>query len=233
MYNDYNNYSGQDALQEDFSGYLTRTFRWMFMGLLLTFAVAFVGYATGMVALVLNPVALVLFSIAELAVVIFLGARLADMAPGTATALYFVYAALNGMVFSAYFLIFDLGTLIFAFMAAALYFGVMAVYGAVTKTDLSGLGSILRGGLIALILFSVLGLFFNFGMFDLLICAGGLVLFMVLTAYDVQKIRALYYNFAGDEYLAHKASIYAALQLYLDFINIFLKILRLMSCNRD
>ena len=233
MYNDYDNYSGRGALQEDLTSYMNRTFRWMFMGLLLTFAVAFLGYVTGMVAFVMNGAVLMALSIAELVLVVVLGSRLTDMAPGTATALFFGYAALNGLVFSAYFLIFDLSMLIFAFMAAALYFGIMCVYGAVTKADLSSLGSILTGGLLALIAFTVLGLFLNFGVFDLVICAGGLVLFMVLTAYDVQKIKELYYYTAGDELMAHKTAIYGALQLYLDFINIFLKILRLMSRNRD
>lgn len=139
MYGNQNNYYDVQASRENVSGYLVRTYRWMFLGLLLTFAVSYLGFATGFVWNILSGPAMVLLTIAEFGVVIYLSARINQMAPGTATALFFAYAALNGLVFSVYFLVFDAITMIFAFAVAALYFGVMAVYGSVTKKDLSGI----------------------------------------------------------------------------------------------
>lgn len=235
MYGNQNNYYDVQASRENVSGYLVRTYRWMFLGLLLTFAVSYLGFATGFVWNILSGPAMVLLTIAEFGVVIYLSARINQMAPGTATALFFAYAALNGLVFSIYFLVFDAITMIFAFAVAALYFGVMAVYGSVTKKDLSGMGSMLFCGLIALLVFSLLSAVFFVGssVANILIGAVGLVIFMGLTVYDTQKVKAFYYATSGNEEMAHKASIYGALQLYLDFINIFLYVLRFVGRNRN
>ena len=154
--------------------------------------------------------------------------------PSTATGIFFAYAVLNGLNLSSIFLVYDFGSLILAFLVGAVYFGVMAVYGNVTNRDLTGWGPKLMGGLVALIvcglvggLFSLFG--FGFGIMDLVLCAVGLLIFMGLTAYDTQMLKYYYSYFGGDAAMLHKSSIIGALNLYLDFINIFLYILRMLG----
>ena len=167
-----------------------------------------------------------------------LSARVTSLQPGTATGIFFAYAALNGLNLCSIFLIYDLGSLVLAFLVGAVYFGVMAVYGATTNRSLVGWGPKLIGGLIAMIICSLVGslfsLFgFSFGIGDLLLCAVGLFLFMGLTAYDTQMLKHHYAYFGGDAAMLHKASIIGALNLYLDFINIFLYVVRLLGRRRD
>jgi FtsH-binding integral membrane protein len=124
-------------------------------------------------------------------------------------------------------------TLIVAFLSAAVYFGLMAVYGRSTDHDLSAWGPRLMMALMALIVSSFVSMLFG-GSFvgSVLYCGIGLVVFMLLTAYDSQKLQQLYSYYAFDREMAEKASIYGALTLYLDFINIFLYVVRLMGNRR-
>ena len=118
------------------------------------------------------------------------------------------------------------------FLATAVYFGLMAVYGTTTHKDLTGWGPRLMMALVAMIVTSLVGALFGFGFgASVLYCGIGLVVFMLLTAYDTQKLRQIYAYYAGDAELAEKASIYGALTLYLDFINIFLYVVRLLGMN--
>ena len=221
------------------SQYMTGTFGWMFAGLLVTFGVAVATVTTGLFAVLYSTGLVFLLSIAELVLVVVLAARVGRMQPSTATALFFGYAALTGVNLSVYMIVYDAGTLILAFLLSAVYFGVMAVYGATTGKDLTGWGPKLVGGLVALIVAQLVGTLlsffgFSFGLGDLLLCAVGLLLFMGLSAYDTQKIKYYYSYFGGDAAMLHKASIIAALDLYLDFINIFLYMVRMLGrSNRD
>lgn len=218
--------------------YVAKTFLWMFLGLLTTFGISF-ALALNYMAERQNSIIFNLFFasrympiillVAELAVVVVLSARINQMAAGTATALFFAYAVINGIVFSSYFIVYSFTSLVFCFAAAAVYFGVMAGYGYLTKKDLSGWGRMLFCGLIAMLIISVLGMFIGFGMFEIVTCGLGILLFLAITAYDTQKIKAYYYQFSNDSEMAHKASIYGALNLYLDFINLFLYIIRLLG----
>ena len=125
-----------------------------------------------------------------------------------------------------------IGTVVMAFLATAVYFGLMAVYGTTTHKDLTGWGPRLMMALVAMIVTSLVGALFGFGFgTSVLYCGIGLVVFMLLTAYDTQKLRQIYAYYAGDAELAEKASIYGALTLYLDFINIFLYVVRLLGMN--
>ena len=229
------NYNGYDRGYTEpamtSADYMNRTYRWMAVGLLITFAAAFVTAATPLLYVV-NSLYLVL-TIAELALVFVLSSRVQTMSVGAARATFFGYALLNGMVLSYYFLIFDLGTLVLAFLATSLYFGLMAVYGTTTHKDLSGWGPKLMMGLFALIITGFVGMLFGFGFGgSVLYCGIGLVVFMLLTAYDTQKLQQMYSYYSADAEMAEKASIYGALTLYLDFINIFLYVVRLMGNNR-
>ena len=229
---DYNNYDrGYAEPSMNASDYMTRTYRWMASGLLITFAMAYITATTPLIYLV-DSLYLVL-TIAELALVFVLSSRVQNMSVDAARATFFGYALLNGMVLSYYFIVFSAGTLVMAFLATAVYFGLMAVYGTTTHKDLTGWGPRLMMGLVALIVTSLIGMLFGFGFgSSVLYCGIGLVLFMLLTAYDTQKLQQMYAYYAGDPELAEKASIYGALTLYLDFINIFLYVVRLLGNNR-
>ena len=229
---DYNNYDrGYAEPSMNASDYMTRTYRWMASGLLITFAMAYITATTSLIYLV-DSLYFVL-TIAELALVFVLSSRVQNMSVDAARATFFGYALLNGMVLSYYFIAFSVGTLVMAFLATAVYFGLMAVYGTTTHKDLTGWGPRLMMGLVALIVTSLIGMLFGFGFGgSVLYCGIGLVLFMLLTAYDTQKLQQMYAYYAGDPELAEKASIYGALTLYLDFINIFLYVVRLLGNNR-
>mgnify|MGYP002528651044 FL=1 len=229
---DYNNYDrGYAEPSMNASDYMTRTYRWMASGLLITFAMAYITATTPLIYLV-DSLYFVL-TIAELALVFVLSSRVQNMSVDAARATFFGYALLNGMVLSYYFIAFSVGTLVMAFLATAVYFGLMAVYGTTTHKDLTGWGPRLMMGLVALIVTSLIGMLFGFGFGgSVLYCGIGLVVFMLLTAYDTQKLQQMYAYYAGDPELAEKASIYGALTLYLDFINIFLYVVRLLGNNR-
>ena len=227
-YNNYNRGYAEPAMTS--ADYMSRTYRWMACGLLVTFAAAFIT-ATTPLLYVVNSLYL-LFTIAELALVFVLSSRVQNMSVGAARGVFLVYALLNGMVLSYYFIAFSVSTLVLAFLATSVYFGLMAAYGTTTHKDLSGWGPKLMMALVALLITGFVGMLFGMGFGSTVLYSGiGLVVFMLLTAYDTQKLSQLYSYYAGDSELAEKASIYGALTLYLDFINIFLYVVRLLGMN--
>ncbi len=235
MYQRYENFSYAESPFGTLSQYMAKTFGWMFAGLLVTFGVSLATVFSGAFVALYSSGLIFLLTIAELVLVVALSGRITKIQPGTATALFFAYAALNGVNFSVYFVVYQLGTLILAFLVGAVYFGIMALYGTRTDKDLTGWGPKLLGGLIALLVVGLVGslftLLFNltFGLTEILYCAAALFLFMGLTAYDTQMLKHHYAYFGGDAAMLHKASIIGALNLYLDFINIFFYVLRLLG----
>ena len=234
MNRNYSNISYAESPFGTLSEFMSKSFGWMFAGLLVTFGVGIGAVASGLLFPIINSGLFIFTSIAELVMVFVLSARVQKLQPSTATALFFGYAVLNGINLSSIFLVYDYGTLILAFLVGAVYFGVMAVYGNVTDRDLTGWGPKLMGGLVALIVCALMGSLLsmfglNFGIADLLLCAVGLLIFMGLTAYDTQMLKYYYSYFGGDAAMLHKASIIGALNLYLDFINIFLYIVRMLG----
>ena len=234
MNRNYSNISYAESPFSTLSEFMSKSFGWMFAGLLVTFGVGIGAVASGLIFPIINSGLFIFTSIAELVMVFVLSARVQKLQPSTATALFFGYAVLNGINLSSIFLVYDYGTLILAFLVGAVYFGVMAVYGNVTDRDLTGWGPKLMGGLVALIVCALMGSLLsmfglNFGIADLLLCAVGLLIFMGLTAYDTQMLKYYYSYFGGDAAMLHKASIIGALNLYLDFINIFLYIVRMLG----
>lgn len=230
----YNNYGMNRGYAEPAvspAEYMAHTYRWMGMGLMLTFGVALVTAFTPLLWVV-NALYLPL-TLAELVLVIVMSARVNKMSVGAARGSFMAYAVINGMVLSYYFVLFEMSSLILAFLSAALYFGLMAYYGHTTERDLSGWGRRLMIGLVAMLICGVVGMLLG-GAFvtSALYSAAGLIMFMLLTAYDTQKLQQMYSYYAYDSALAEKASIYGALTLYLDFINIFLYVVRLMGRRR-
>ncbi len=214
--------------------YAANTFGWMFLGLMTTFFIALWMIFSGAVFTVLSiPFLSMGLLIAELAVVITLSRKVFTMSVGMARVLFFTYAALNGVVFSSVLLAYGLGTSIFVFGLTALYFGGLAAYGYVTKRDLSGMRSILMTGLIFLLVVSVLSLFLPLDGFDRIVCLIGIAIFLGFTAYDTQKMKEFYDHYAHDEAMLKRAGVLMALQLYLDFINLFLYLLRFMGNRKN
>ena len=238
MYQNYNDISYAESPFGTLNQYMSKTFGWMFAGLLVTFATGIATVVSGLIVPLVNSGLIYATLIGELVLVFVLSGRITKIQPSTATGLFFLYAVLNGMNLSTIFLVYDLGSLVLAFLVGAVYFGVMAVYGAATQKDLTGWGPKLLGGLIAMLVCSLVGSFFSlfgmsFGVLDLVLCAVGLLIFMGLTAYDTQMLKHHYAYFGGDAAMLHKASIIGALNLYLDFINIFLYILRMVGRRND
>ena len=239
MYNRYDNISYAESPFGTLNQFVSKTFGWMFAGLLVTFAAAIGTVSTGAFVMLFNTGLVFALTIAELILVMVLSARITKLQPSTATAMFFVYALLNGINLSVYFIAYDLGTLILAFLVGAVYFGVMAVYGANTQRDLLGWAPKLMGGLVALIVTALVGGLFgllfgiSFGFLDVVYCGLAVLLFMGMTAYDTQMLKHHYAYFGGDAAMLQKASIFGALNLYLDFINIFLYIVRILGRSRD
>ncbi len=227
-------YSASMNQTESIGNYTAKTFGWMFAGLIITFLIALFGYATGAVLYVFAvPYLYLILGIAELLLVIFLSARIQKLSVGAARALFFTYAALNGVVFSAYFLIYEIADLILVFGATALFFGVMAAIGYFTKSDLSRLRNFLVGGTIFLLVFWIFAMFIDLSQFSTIACTLGIFIFLVFTAYDTQKIRAYHAYYSQSPDMLAKASIFSALELYLDFINLFLYLIRVIGRNRN
>ncbi len=232
LYN--NSYDSYGYAGVTLSQYVVRTFTWMFIGLMVTFGIAYGGYATGLILYVFTvPYLPTVLLVAEVAVVLILAACVQKLSVGAARALFLGYAVLNGVVFSSYFLIFEMASLILIFAMTGLYFGVFALYGHCTKRDLSGLRPILMGGLIFLLVVGLLSLFLPMGRLDRIICLIGVAIFLGFTAYDTQKIKSFYAYYSQDSAMLEKASVFSALQLYLDFINIFLYLLRFMGKRKN
>jgi len=139
------------------------------------------------------------------------------------------FAALMGLSFATIFVVYNMGSIVSAFMGAAVLFAVMSGYGYFTKRDLTGLGSFLFVGLIAIIIASVINIFIGSTVFQMVISAIGVIVFLGLTAYDTQKIRQIV-SVGGD---TGKEEVMGALSLYLDFINLFLMLLQLLGGKKD
>lgn len=207
---------------------LRKTFLWMFIGLLLTFATAYVVASNdSMVYSVFGKFYFVL-AIVEIVLVLVLAARITKMNPVTARILFLLYSFITGLTFSSIFIAYDMTSIIFVFLITALLFGILAFIGYVTNADLTKLGTYLMMGLVAILISYIINIFAQSDSFNIVICSVSALIFLGFTAYDIKKIEALS-NTIDEDNLA----IYGALQLYLDFINIFIDLLRLFGNSRD
>ena len=223
------------ARQEASTIFLAKVFNWMAIGLGLTGVIAWFTASSGLAAqLVQGPMFIVLI-IGQLGLVFYLSARIEKIQPGTATGLFLGYAALNGLTLSMVFLAYTGSSIAATFFITAGMFGAMAVYGLVTKRDLSGMGSFLFMGLIGIIIASVVNIFLNSSSLYWAISLIGVFIFVGLTAYDVQKIKKIGEDgiMQQGEGAIQKGAVMGALALYLDFINLFLMLLRFFGGNRN
>lgn len=218
----------EGSLSLAFPALMRKVYVWMALALALTGLTAYgIANNTNLAFTLISNRALFWgIAIAEFALVVFLSARIQKLSLSTATLSFLLYSVLNGVTMSIIFLAFTASSIATTFYITAGTFGVMAVYGYVTKTDLSKWGNILRMALLGLIVALVVNIFLQNSMLDLIISGFGVILFTGLTAYDSQKIKtALALQEYPDEN-AQKIALIGALNLYLDFINLFLYLLR-------
>ena len=207
-------------------------FLWMFIGLLISGGVAYYTSITpSMIKFVYGSYGWIL--ITELIVVIAFSALRKKVSPGVAKVLFVTYAAISGLTLSSIFLVYKIQSIGMVFLSSALMFGILAAYGYITKTDLSSFGKILLFALLAIIIMSVINIFANNGTFGIIISIISIVVFVGLTAWDMQALKAMYNYYDSDEKELGKIAIYGALDLYLDFINIFLQLLNLFGKSKD
>ena len=214
-----------------FPALMRKVYLWMTMALVITGLCAW-GTATSpsMVQLVYgNRAAIWVLFIAELGLVFYTTARINRLSLTTATTLFIIYSALNGVTLSSIFMVYAMTSIAKVFFITAGTFGVMALYGSVTKTDLSRFGNLFLMALFGLIIATLANLFIKSSGFDLILSYVGVVLFVGLTAWDSQQIKRALSLQAGMDESAQKVALLGALELYLDFINLFLYLLRIFG----
>jgi FtsH-binding integral membrane protein len=203
-----------------------KVYAWMCIGLALTAVVAYTvsGSPALVRALVLNPIAFFVLVIAELGLVFYLSARATRLAPRTAAGLFALYSGLNGVTLSVVLLRYTGESIATTFMVTAGMFGALAFWGSTTKRSLAGMGQFMFMGLIGLILASIVGVFWQSDALQFLISVVGVIVFTGLTAYDAQRLKQMALALPSGEVGGY--AIVGALSLYLDFINLFLMLLR-------
>ena len=225
-------------LAETFNAVMARVYLWMTLGLVVTTAVSFyVVTNEAILSFVFGSVwVLLLLFVAQIGLVIALVRALPKLSTGAALGLFFAYAALNGVTLSAILLAYDLGVVTMAFGVTAVIFILLTIVGLTTKQDLTKWGPILFFALIGLILGTLVNMFLRSSTLDYIITYAGILIFMGLIVYDTKTIKQMTYQAAsqsGDiQAVVGRISVLGALKLYLDFINLFLYILRLFGRRR-
>lgn len=205
---------------------------WMTLALVITgFVAMYVAKSYALISMIAqNSIMFWGILIAELGLVMYMSARINRISFTTATLLFIAYSVLNGVTMSILFMVYTLSSIATTFFVTAGTFGAMALFGYVTKKDLTRIGSLCIMGVIGLIIASVVNLFLQNSMMDMIISYVGVLLFVGLTAYDSQKIKQM---LGGDDIevneTTQKIALMGALTLYLDFINLFIYLLRILG----
>lgn len=210
--------------------FISKVFINLFIGLLVTFLAGYIISTNVQATLFFCSGSMPwILAIIEIIIAIILPVRIQKMSGTTAKILYFLYAALTGLTFSSIFIVFEISSIIWIFLITAILFGIFALIGKTTKIDLSRFGIYLFMGLIGILILSLINVFIYNNTLNMVGCAIGIIVFLGYVAYDMQKIYRLnYYNLSED----NMATI-GAFNLYLDFINIFLDLLRLFGKVND
>lgn len=207
----------------------SKMFMWMFIGLMITFLTGY--YVSTNPNMLYNIFATKLYwviFIAELITVVVLSARIMKMSKNGAIFGFLLYSFITGLTFSSIFVLFKMSSIMFVFLITAILFLVFALIGYFTKMDLTKLGSILFMGLLGIILASLLNLIFKSESFDLVLIILGIIIFIGYIAYDINKVKRLEGMIDED-----KLAIIGALELYLDFLNLFIRLLQIFGKSND
>lgn len=237
------NQTGSQTTEMDIGlrSYMMKVYGYMFMGLSLTGVLAFAVTQVPALQQLLFAVDSTgryvpsgftwLLFFAQLGTVFYLSFRINQLRAATARLIFMGYAMLMGLSLSSIFLVYTGASLTRVFFITSSVFGIMSLYGYITKRDLSGLGSFFFMGLIGIMLASLVNIFLKSSMMDFIVSILGVIIFTGLTAYDTQRIKEIYYEHDSGEIQAKKA-VMGALALYLDFINLFLFLLRFLGDRR-
>ena len=218
--------------------YIANVFARMGLAVLITAAVAFLcflsianhGFMYSLISSEMLAFVFIVPALVQFGICLFLSTKLMTMQPTMASILLYVYAAVTGFTFSIYGILYDSGTFFTAFAFAAVMFFSCAVIGHTTNVDLTKFRGLMIGGLIAIIIASIASLFIPMLRESLLISYLGVIVFLFLTAWDMQKIKGYYYGTQGGMgTVGQNLAVFGAFQLYLDFINIFLYVLRIVG----
>lgn len=210
---------------------MSKTFMWMFVGLFITFVTGYlVSTNETMIINIFKNSTYIILCIVELVLVIALSAKIKTMGKNTARIFFILYSFVTGLTFSSIFVVYELTSILFVFLLAAVIFLIFGLIGYYTKLDLTKISTYLMMALLAILICFVVNLFANSDTFDFVITIISILIFIGFTAYDVQKIKLL-----GEEELIEEdnLSIIGALNLYLDYINIFLDLLRIIGNSKD
>lgn len=214
----------------DTNAILTNTFFRMFLGLLASAGTAFYVYQSGLYVSVIMGGYFTSLAIAEIAVVLIFSLLFKKLSPAIVTMLFFIYAFLTGFTLSVIFAVFEMSSIVYAFLGTATLFGILSIIGYTTKKDISSWGTILSVALIIGLVLTVINIFVGNTMLNIILDWAILFIFLGLTIYDINKIKLMQEaGFCEDE----KLYVYGAMELYLDFINIFLRILSLFGKRRN
>ncbi len=217
----------EDTLQST-NKTLAQTFLWMFLGLLSTGIIAAITYYTGAIIEIANSWQVIL--IAQVVIAIVFGLFFHKLSSGMVTLLFFGYSMITGLTFSVIFAAFELTTIAYALFATSAFFGILAYIGYKTDKDLSNFGTILMAALIVALILTLVNFFIGSDGLDIILDWVILGIFAGLTAYDMNKVKMMSETYGYDQ---EKVAIYGAMQLYLDFINMFLRILEIFGDRKN
>lgn len=210
---------------------MPKVFGWMFIGLMLTFLTGyFISTREFTATKLLSGATPIVFAIIEIALALVLAARVFKMKPTTAKIMFLIYSVVSGITLSGIFIYYELSSIIYVFCITAVIFGLFAFIGFTTNMDLTKVGTYVIIGLFGVILCTIVNVFLHSETFSLIISIVSVIIFIGLTAYDVQKIKQLE---ASGTVPLDNLPIYGALQLYLDFINLFIELLKLFGKSDD
>ena len=224
-------YAGQGGVSQAIASFFNAVYAWMFAGLALTAVVAWYVAGHADIILSIGRGGVLMLFVVELSLVGVISAAVQRINAAVATVLFLIYAAINGVVLSAFFLAYTNAVLASAFAITAGMFGAMSLYGFITRKDLTALGSLLMMALVGLFIAIVVSWFWHSSTLQVLINFLGVIVFTGLTAYDTQKLKQVAIMTSGNAALAARLSISGALMLYLDFLNMFLFLVRVLGGN--
>lgn len=217
--------------QKSLSAQFIRVYGWMFFGLVITGITSAITLMSPLAYLASNMLSFIFLALVEMGLVWYLSSRALNMQYSAAAGSFVVYSILNGITLSVIFYAYTASSIASTFFITAFFFGFMSVYGIVTKSDLTNYRSVFLMGLFGVIIASVVNIFLNSSTLYWIISFVGVAVFLGLTAYDNQKIKRIHAAYAGTE-KERNVSIIGALTLYLDFVNLFLFILRILGRRR-
>lgn len=215
-----------DFIQTDSKSFISKTFLWMFLGLLVTGIISVFTYNSGLLENIIYSNMFAVIAIIEIVVALVFSLLFRKLSATAVSILYFIYAILNGFGLSVIFATFQLESVYLLFFVSALVFGIFAFIGYKTKVDLTKFGNISLALLLAVIIISIINLFLENTLLDIILSWFILILFFGITAYDMQRIK---HWSQIPRIRTDKRHIYAAMEIYLDFINIFIRLLSIFG----